>query len=131
MKQLLRYASVGLAANLIGYFVYLALTFFSVEPKIAMTAVYLSGLTASYLGNSRWTFTQNRGTLSTMVGYGCAHACGYAINFCMLYIFVDMYGYSHQIVQAAAIVIVACFLFVVFKTLVFAEVRNGSSGERP
>lgn len=131
MKQLLRYASVGLAANLIGYVVYLALTFFSVEPKIAMTAVYLAGLTASYLGNSQWTFTQSRGTLSTMIGYGCAHVFGYAINFCLLYIFVDLFGYPHQIVQAVAIVVVACFLFVVFKTLVFAEVKNESSSERP
>ncbi|MBG6154501.1 putative flippase GtrA [Labrenzia sp. EL_159] len=131
MKQLLRYASVGLAANLIAYFVYLTLTYFSVEPKIAMTAIYISGLTASYLGNSRWTFTQSRSTLSTMIGYGCAHACGYAINFSLLYIFVDLYGFPHQIVQAVAIVIVACFLFVVFKTLVFSELRNGSSSRLP
>lgn len=130
MKQLLRYASVGLVANLIAYFVYLALTFFSVEHKIAMTAVYVSGLIASYLGNSRWTFTQRRGTLSTMIGYGCAHACGYIVNFSLLYVFVDVYGYPHQIVQAAAIVIVAGFLFVVFKTLVFAEVKNEAPSRR-
>ncbi len=59
--------------------------------------------------------------LSSGGRYVVAHVMGYLINFMLLMIFVDHIGYPHQWVQAAAIFVVAIFLFVTFKFIVFAE----------
>lgn len=123
MKQLVRYSIVGLASNLIGYLAYLLLTFFQVGPKLAMTLVYVAGASAGYLGNRLWTFSHKGKALTTLLKYGLAHSCGYLLNFSILYIFVDRMSFPHQIVQAVAIVVVASFLFLVFKKIIFVETK--------
>ena len=49
---------------------------------------------------------------------------GYLLNFVILLTFVDRLGYTHQWVQAAAIIIVAGFLFITFKYYVFPETNR-------
>ena len=39
----------------------------------------------------------------------------------MLRVLVDHYGYPHQAVQAVAVFVVAFYLFIVFRTLVFTR----------
>ena len=53
--------------------------------------------------------------------YVAAHLGGYLINFVLLAVLVDRYGYAHQLAQAIATVVVAAFLFVAFKVCVFRE----------
>lgn len=119
MRQLIRYGLVGLVSNLIIYFVYLLITYLGVEPKKAMTLVYIIGASIGFIGNRKWTFA-HRGDLSrTGVRYAIAHLFGFLLNFVILYTFVDCLGYAHQGVQATAIVVVAAFLFVTFKYYVF------------
>lgn len=60
------------------------------------------------------------------VRYVIAHCIGYLINLSILILMVDKFGYPHQWVQAAAIFIVAGFLFLMFKFFVFTEVDNSS-----
>jgi putative flippase GtrA len=121
MRQLTRYALVGAISNLTGYVAYLVLTWLSVGPKIAMTIVYVTGASVGYLGNRQWTFSHKGKISTTMLRYGLAHVFGYALNFFILYIFVDRLYFHHQAVQAAAIFFVAGFLFVAFKTFVFPQ----------
>jgi putative flippase GtrA len=113
------YALVGVLSNLAGYFVYLLLTWFRLDPKIAMTIVYITGAAVGYLGNKRWTFDSKRADIASVAKYTIAHLAGYSLNFGILYLFVDRLGYEHQWVQAVAILVVALFLFTVFKTMVF------------
>lgn len=121
MKQLVTYAQVGGMSNLAGYFVYILPTWASLDPKLAMTIVYLTGAEVGYLGNKRWTFHARQTDLSNLAKYALAHAAGYSLNFGILYLFVDRLGYEHQLVQAFAILVVALFLFAVFKTIVFTS----------
>lgn len=128
MKQLARYAAVGVASNLAGYLAYLLLTWFNVGPKLAMSLVYVTGASVGYLGNRQWTFTHNGKITSTLPKYGLAHCCGYALNFFILHIFVDKMLYPHQAVQAVAIFLVAGLLFIMFKTFVFAPLSGAPAG---
>lgn len=121
MQQLIRYGLVGATSNAAIYLVYLLLTYLGMEAKSAMTLVYLIGATIGFIGNRNWTFAHRGGSSSAVLRYVLAHAFGYMINFLILYIFVDRFGYAHQWVQAAAIIIVAGFLFVIFKFFVFSE----------
>lgn len=121
MQQLIRYGLVGLASNAAIYLVYLFLTYLGMEAKSAMTLVYLIGASIGFVGNRNWTFAHRGGSSGAVLRYVLAHVFGYIVNFLILYIFVDRLGYAHQWVQAAAIIIVAGILFVIFKFFVFNE----------
>ena len=121
MRQLFRYGLVGVVSNLTIYFVYLLITYLGVEPKIAMTLVYILGASIGFIGHRKWSFSHHGDATSAAVRYIAAHLSGYLLNFLILTIFVDRLGYAHQVVQAVAIITVAGFLFIVFKYFVFPE----------
>jgi putative flippase GtrA len=123
MKQFLKYSLIGIVSNGTGYVLYLILTSLSLEPKVAMTLVYLTGATIGFIGNRQWTFRHTGKISSSLAKYTLVHSFGYLLNYSILHVFVDRMGYPHQIVQAIAIIIVAVFLFVTFKIIVF---RNES-----
>jgi len=121
MKQLIRYGLVGIASNATIYGAYLLMTHHGIEPKIAMTLTYIIGVTIGFVGNRKWTFTHHGSLFRTSIRYLFAHLLGYMLNFLLLFTFVDYLGYPHQWVQATAIIVVAGFLFIVFKYFVFRK----------
>ena len=122
--QLLRYGVVGLGTNLALYFIYLLITYWGLEPKKAMTMLYIVGALMGFFGHRKWTFTHQGAFLVSGIRYFIAHLLGYLINFIILLTFVDKLGYSHQWVQAGAILVVAGFLFVAFRYFVFPKSQN-------
>lgn len=126
IRQAVRYGIAGVLNNLFGYAAYLLMTFFGVEPKVAVTIVYPLTVTTGYFAHFRYSFSSRRGHGSAMVRYLLAHCAGYAANVAMLYVLHDKMGLPHQAVQAAAIVAVAGMLFVIFRVFVFAGEGNGS-----
>ena len=123
MRQLIRYGLVGVLSNAAIYFIYLLITYLGVEPKTAMTSVYIIGASIGFIGNRKWTFDHCGHPSRAALRYAVAHLFGYVLNFLLLFTFVDRLGYPHQWVQAIAIIIVAGFLFVIFKYYVFQQ-RN-------
>lgn len=121
MPQLIRYGLIGAASNAAIYFIYLLITYLGMEAKSAMTLVYIVGAFIGFVGNRKWTFAHRGDSSSAALRYVLAHLCGYLVNLLILYTFVDRLGYAHQWVQAAAIIVVAGFLFVIFKYFVFNE----------
>jgi putative flippase GtrA len=121
MLQLIRYGMVGVISNVTMYFVYLLISYLGVEPKAAMTLVYGIGASIGFFGNRKWTFSYRGNFSRSALRYVSAHLFGYLLNLLILFIFVDRLGYAHQWVQAVSIVIVAGFLFIVFKYLVFPK----------
>lgn len=119
LRQMLRYAVVGIANNSIGYLIYLLLTQLGAAPKLTMTLLYCAGATLGYAGNRRFTFAHRGNVMASGQRYLLAHFLGYLMNLAILIVFVDRLGYPHQWVQAAAIFIVAVFLFIAFKFFVF------------
>jgi putative flippase GtrA len=126
-RQLLRYGLVGIMTNFSIYCVYLLITYLGFAPKKTMTVLYIAGALIGFIGHRRWTFMHKGALLGSSARYFIAHLCGYLINFLILLTFVDKLGYPHQWVQAAAIIVVACFLFVAFRYFVFPK-NESSSG---
>jgi putative flippase GtrA len=124
LKQLVRYAVVGIATNLAGYAVYLLVTWAGVEPKLAMSCLYAIGATVSFLGNRTWTFGHRGNVAGAAARFAIAHLLGYLLNLALLVVFVDRLGFPHQLVQAVAVVVVALFLFVLFRVFVFPGGRQ-------
>lgn len=126
-RQLFSYALIGLLVNLVGYALYLFLTHFWGAPKLTMTALYSVGALISFFSNRRFTFRHDGGIGVAGIRYLVAQLLGYLLNLALLVLFVDWFGFSHQIVQAIAIVVVAIFLFVLSRFFVFAS-RSAENG---
>lgn len=121
LKQLFLYGITGFLLNLLGFGVYFAITWFGVEPKLAMTFLYGLGVLISFFVNKHLVFGAQYTGYGVFVKFVLAHIGGYIINFLLLYYFYDSMGYTHGAVQLAAIFIVAFYLFIVFKFLVFRK----------
>ncbi|MDM0122294.1 GtrA family protein [Variovorax arabinosiphilus] len=121
---MLRYAFVGVSTNLIGYLVYLLITYIGLGPKVTMTLLYVTGATLGFWGNRTITFRHHEKGLAVGLRYILAHGVGYLINLTLLYTLGDRLGYAHQLVQAFAIFVVAGFLFVAFKYFVFPDPKR-------
>lgn len=124
IQQLVRYCVIGVVGNLTIYLLYLLVTYLGTAPRKAMTMSYLTGACLGFVANRKWTFSYRGSLAATMCRYAIAHLMGYLINFSMLTFFSNRLGFPHQFVQAAAIVIVAGFLFVTFKYFVFPSDKN-------
>lgn len=122
IKQLFLFGMIGILSNLAGYLIYLLITQFGIEPKVAMTILYIFGVSLNYHGNRKWTFAQDNQSLGARSRFILAHIIGYMINFTLLVIFVDVLGYNHKITQAVAILIVAGYLFIALKYFVFSNI---------
>lgn len=121
LREAFRYGIVGLLSNMAGYLIYLLITWLGVDPKITVTLFYPIAATIAYYGHARYSFTYQGGHLSGSVRYVITHICGYLLNVSSLYLFVDILGYPHQLVQFVNIFAVAGFLFLAFKVFVFRE----------
>lgn len=130
ISQLFRYGLVGVAANIALYLFYLLITYLGIEPIKAMTISYIVGAFFGFIGHRQWTFMHKGALLGSGTRYFIAHLFGYLINFLILLTFVDKLGYPHQWVQAIAIIVVACFLFVTFRYFVFPKAESDGKGDK-
>ena len=117
--QLSRYAATGILSNAALYSAYLGLTALGGEPKAVMSALYVVGVLTTFLVNRRWTFSHQGPALGSLRRYVLAYAAGYLANFMMLYMLVNVAGWDHRFVQAAAIPCVAMLLFALQRQWVF------------
>lgn len=119
LGQVLRYGVIGLLNNLLGYLIYLVVTWLWLDPKVAVTLMYPIGAATAYFGHSRYSFVYGGFTSHGIARYFIAHLIGYGANIGMLYLFSDQLGFSHQLVQAVAIVAVASILYLLLRYFVF------------
>jgi putative flippase GtrA len=124
-RQLLRYAIVGAASNLLCYVIYLGLTRLGLGPKLAMTLLYAVGLLQTFVFNKKWTFEHGGSHSKVFFRYCAAYGLGYVINIGVLFILVDLRGYPHQLVQGVMILSLALMLFLIQKYWVFAPDTGG------
>lgn len=132
-KQLLRYGVIGLSSNAIGYLLYLGLTDgLGMDPKLAMSLLYVVGVLQTFLFNRKWTFGHEGRKAPALLRYFGAYGLGYLVNLLALYLLVDRLGHPHQIVQAVMVFVLAAMLFMLQKFWVFRRpaVSNQTVMER-
>lgn len=119
--QVYRFAIVGIASNIFLYGLYLLLTWLGVGPKSAMTLLYISSMVLTFFLNQRWTFRSAHNEVNAFIRYVSVYVAAYMINFLALLVFVDLWGFPHQIVQGIMVVCVACFTFLSLRCWVFQK----------
>lgn len=112
LGQLIRYGIVGILSNILAYLVYLGITAAGMEPKLAMSLVYLLGIIQTFFLNKTWSFNFDGATTPAMVRYIIIYLLGYLINILALLLLVDHLGFPHQWVMAGLILFMALFFFV-------------------
>lgn len=122
--QSARFLVVGLISNTLLYLLYLALTVIGTEPKLAMTLLYSLGVLQTFVFNKRWTFSHNGLVGQSLGRYLSVYGVSYVINFSVLYLFVDILGWSHLLVQGGAIIVLAVGLFFAQKCWVFSTTKE-------
>lgn len=120
-SQLVKYGVVGVATNLIGYLVYLAITYMGAGPKITMSFLYAIGIVISFVANRSWSFTDNRGLSDSAKLYLVTYIIGYLINLSIMFVFIDIYGFKHYFVQLAATFVMPFYYFILLKLFVFKD----------
>lgn len=130
LRQLFRYAMVGLFINLLGYLIYLLCTYLWNAPKLTMTALYFIGAVTGFFANRRLTFHHQGKIGAAGLRYLLAQLSGYLLNLLLLVLLVDWLGFPHQVIQALAIVVVALVLFVLSRYFVFAPAAADHGGTR-
>jgi putative flippase GtrA len=123
-RQLIRYAVIGLLNNLLGYLVYLLITWMGLDPKVTISILYPIGIVIGFLGHSKYSFSYDGNKKNSLLRYLLAYAFGYLVNFMMLFILSDKLGFPHQAVQALAIFVVAAILFFLLKFFVFPRTES-------
>lgn len=119
-----RYVLFGLASNSTIYIIYLSITSLGMDHKLAMTMLYLVGTIISYLGNKTWTFRHRGKISSSFIKFLLTYLFGYFLNLLLLFYFVDILKYPHQIVQICSVILIAVLLFLLSKFLVFPSLHD-------
>lgn len=129
LRQLFRYGIVGLLNNGVGFCIYLFLTWLGADPSLVMTCLYAIGATVGFFGAKHIAFNHSGRFWHSAIRYFLAHIVGYGINLAMLLYLHERLGWPHQWVQAAAILVVAGYLFIVLKFFVFSSSRETSTSD--
>jgi putative flippase GtrA len=119
LLQLFNYTLVGFVTNLVGYCLYITLTYLWGSPKLTITLLYIPLSLFSFFANRQFTFKDHGKITSTFVRFFFSQFCGYFLNLLLLAVFVDWLEFNHKIVQALSIVMVAVFLFITSRKYVF------------
>lgn len=127
LRQLIRYGVVGLLNNMLGYLVYLGLTWTGLDPKIVISILYPIGIAVGYFSHLRYSFSYGDRGLNVLLRYLIAYLFGYIVNFAMLYLLSEKLKFPHQAVQALAIFVVAGILFLLLKFFVFPVPHNNKA----
>ena len=129
-SQIFRYGVFGVALNSIGYAAYIGLTYLGLYPKLVMSLLYISGVAISFWTSRNHVFYDRGSVTNATRRYLLAHCLGYLLNLSILTIMVDRFAFPHQWVQAAAVVIVAGYLFIACRFYVFSSGTTHASHNR-
>jgi len=119
LKQLISYLFLGSLNTAVGFFLYLIITYHGLNPKIALTFVYIIGIFFGCFAYKKYTFSYKGTSANIFLRYLTSYLLGYILNFIILFIFVDKLSYQHQWVQFSATIFVAAFNFFLLKYCVF------------
>ena len=127
-KQLVRYGIVGVASNASIYVLYLVLTAVGMEPKLAMSLLYMVGVLQNFVFNKSWTFRYVGQGRAAFWRHVILYVVGYLVQLLLLTLMVDTLHWRHQWVMAGVVVVMAVFFFLGQKFWVFRRSSTAHVG---
>ena len=118
-KEIIRYAIVGTVANVLGFLFYVLFTARGVSPVLTISILYPIQIGVAFFLNKKWSFKYTGRIATSAVRYLITYIGCYFLNVAVLKFFSSHLGYSHMVVQALAILVIALLLFLAQKYWVF------------
>jgi putative flippase GtrA len=118
--QFARFGTVGVVVNIALFGVYLTITSLGLDPVPASALCFLLGVPVSFLAHSRITFVFGAGaSLGRKAIFAGAYLAAFLLQTGGLYALHDLGGFPHRPAQLFMMCVVAAFLFLVQKLVVF------------
>ena len=117
--QFIRFSIVGLVSNLCLLLIFALLVQLGAEPVLSSVLVYALGVLGVYAVHRSWSFRSKRAHFKAGPRYLVAHAIGASTQALILFIGHRILKIDPVVVQAAAMVIVAIVLYLLFENFVF------------
>jgi putative flippase GtrA len=121
LRRFTRYTVIGLLNNLVGYLIYLLITWLWLEPKLAVLLMYPVGAFSAYFAHAKYSFQNSEISKSSAARYIISQLIGCAVNIAILHVLTDQLNYPHQLSQAVAILAVAGILYFLMRYFVFSK----------
>jgi putative flippase GtrA len=121
---------VGAATNALGFAIYVLFTRLGVSPVLTISVFYPVHISSAFYFNKKWSFNHHGRLSTSAVRFLIAYVGCYLLNVIVLKFFNGYCGYSHLIVQAIAILVIAVLLFLTQKYWVFSVQVSESSSIR-
>ena len=120
VNQIIKYSSVGIVTNTIGYILYIVFSnLMGVPPPIASILAGFMVIGISYHFNKRFTFkSQNNGPVKAM-NYYLLYFSAILLHSSTIFIFSSILGFVHEIVAGISLAVISCLLFLIQKFYFF------------
>jgi len=120
VNQIIKYSSVGMLTNIIGYILYIVISnIIGVNPSIAAIISGFTVIGISYLLNTRFTFKSKNKGLVGAAKYFLLYICAVLLNSLIIFIFSGILGFAHEIIAAISLIIISFSLFLIQKFYFF------------
>lgn len=120
LKQIIRYSSVGIITNFIGYAMYLGIAnIIGVTPPIAAIASGFLVIGISYYLNRRFSFEHEGKGMNLAVRYYILYLSSIFLHSLVIFVFSNLLGFPHEIIAGISLVIISFALFIIQKNILF------------
>jgi putative flippase GtrA len=118
-----RYGTVGLISNLLGYLFFLVLLSAKLPAVLSTGVTYVTLVGASYLANRRWTFRSDSSHARDVPRFLLAHAVGFIASILAMHVLSA--GFHPAIAQLVVISVAAAMIYTVLELVSFGRRRQG------
>tara|TARA_B100000575_G_C22934249_1_gene541206 strand:- start:416 stop:793 length:378 start_codon:yes stop_codon:yes gene_type:complete len=122
VHQILKYSSVGMLTNSIGYILYIVFSnIIDINPPVAAIVSGFLVIGISYLLNTRFTFKSENKGLVEAISYILLYLSAILLHSFMIFIFSNILGFAHEIVAGISLIAISCALFLIQKFYFFKK----------
>lgn len=122
VHQILKYSSVGILTNSIGYILYIVFSnIININPPVAAIVSGFLVIGISYLLNTRYTFKSENKGLVEAISYILLYLNAILLHSFMIFIFSNILGFAHEIVAGISLIAISCILFLIQKFYFFKK----------
>ena len=118
--QIVRYGSVGILMNILGYFMYLLLAnFIGFSP---VSSAIISGLSATVLSyglHRKFSFKSTIHGIKPFLSFFSLYATAVLIHSIIIWFFSSLMDYRHELVALISLIFISIALFLIQRNFIF------------
>lgn len=119
-NQIIKYSSVGIITNIMGYILYIGIAnFIGLNPPIAAIISGFMVIGVSYYLNKRFSFQHRGKEINLAIKYYILYLSAILLHSFIILIFSNILGFAHEIIAGISLIIISCSLFLIQKNFLF------------